>query len=373
MELTEFTLERIQSLYENTVEYNLSDSGVHPYTLRELLSEQEQQALLDVELGYGWTNGEESLRETIASWYQDRGKDHVIVTNGSAEANFIMVMSLLDPGDDLIVFVPNYLQIWGWAKGLGINVKEVALREELDWQPDLNDLESVLTDRTKMITICHPNNPTGSVLSTDAMQDLVAFAQRHSLWLHADEVYKGSELNGLEPPSFVDLYDKAIITSGLSKAMALPGLRVGWLVGPEDAIYAAWQRKDYTSITTSAVSEYVAELVLQPDRRRAILTRSKDILNHNVAMLGRWLQKQSQCYSCVLPRAGGMAFLKYTMDVNSTELVHAIREERSIMLVPGDAYGLDHYLRLGVGAPSDHVAAGLEQLAEFTHTHYIAQ
>lgn len=370
MELTEFTLERIQSLYENTVEYNLSDSGVHPYTLRELLSEAEQQALLDIELGYGWTNGAESLRDTIAGWYQDRAKDHVIVTNGSAEANFIMVMSLLNPGDDLIVFVPNYLQIWGWAKGLGINVKEVALREELNWQPDLDDLESVLTDRTRMITICHPNNPTGSVLPTESMQSLVAFAQQHNLWLHADEVYKGSELNGLEPPSFVDMYDKAIITSGLSKAMALPGLRVGWLVGPEDAIYAAWQRKDYTSITTSAVSEYVAELVLQPDRRRAILARSKEILNLNVGMLGSWLQDHSQFYSCVLPRAGGMAFLKYTMDVNSTKLVHAIREERSIMLVPGDAYGMDRYLRLGVGAPTDHVAAGLEQLAAFTSAHY---
>ena len=128
MKIEEFTLERIQSLYENTVELNLSDSGVHPMSLNDLLSKDEIAELLDLELGYGWTNGEISLRESIAGLYDDCGPDDVIVTNGSAEANFLMVMSLLEPGDEIIVLTPNYLQIWGWARAIGVSAKAVSLK-----------------------------------------------------------------------------------------------------------------------------------------------------------------------------------------------------------------------------------------------------
>ena len=139
MEITEFTLERIQSLYENTVDYNLSDSSVHPYTLAQLLNPQQVQDMLQLELGYGWTNGSKELRQSVARLYSDKSAANVIVTNGSAEANFLLVMSLLNPGDELVVLVPNYLQIWGWAKAIGVTVKEVLLQENLGWQPAIDD------------------------------------------------------------------------------------------------------------------------------------------------------------------------------------------------------------------------------------------
>ncbi len=368
MEFEEFTLERIQSLYENTVDHNLSDSGVHPYNLKELLTPEQMEEVLNLELGYGWTNGTPELRTSIANLYKNRGEDNVTVTNGSAEANIVMVMAMLDPGDELIVVVPNYLQIWGFAKALGVTVKELPLREELSWLPDLAELEGLVSSRTKMITICHPNNPTGSLLPEDSMQSLVDFARKHGLWLHADEVYKGSELDGNERPSFADLYEKSIVTSGLSKSMALPGLRIGWLVGPEAQIYRAWQGKDYTSITAGAISEYVTNIVVQPAKRAQILERSRRILNENVSLLADWLGNNANLFSCVLPKAGGMAFVRYNMDTNSTDLVHKLREERSIMLLPGDVYGMDGFIRLGVGAPKDHIENGLMHLADYARS-----
>lgn len=370
MDIIEFGLERIQSLYENTVEFNLSDSGVHPYSLREFLNADQLEAMLDLEIGYGWTNGTPELRTSVANLYKDRSEDEVMITNGSAEANFLMVMSLLSPGDELIVFVPNYLQIWGWAKSMGITVKEIALKEDLGWQPDLDELANAVTPNTKMITVCHPNNPTGSVMSKDAMVQLVGFARKHDLYLHGDEVYKGSELDGVESPSFADLYEKGIVSSGLSKALALPGLRVGWLVGPKDVIYKTWQLKDYTSITTSAVGEFVADIALQPQKRAEILARSRHILNENINLLGEWLGTNATLFSSILPKAGGMAFVRYNMDINSTELVHNLREERSIMLVPGDVYGQDGYIRLGVGAPKSHVEAGLHHLSDYARSNF---
>ncbi|MFD2205711.1 aminotransferase class I/II-fold pyridoxal phosphate-dependent enzyme [Kiloniella antarctica] len=369
MKFQEFTLERIQSLYENTVEHNLSDSGVHPYTLRELLNPEQLSSLLDVELGYGWTNGGTELRQSVANLYKNRTPDDVIITNGSAEANFLLVMSVLNPGDDLIVFVPNYLQMWGWAKALGVNVVEVQLREELGWLPDMDELHAAITPRTKMITICHPNNPTGSLLDEAAMTELVDIARAHDLYLHADEVYRGSELDGHETATFADLYDKAIVTAGLSKALALPGLRIGWLVGPADVIYTCWQAKDYTSITTSAISEYVANIVIQPEKRAEVLNRSRTLLNANVDLLSGWLKENNQ-YSCHLPKAGGMAFMRYAMPINSTKLIHEIREKRSIMLLPGDVYGLDGYIRIGIGAPIEHLRVGLKELSDYTKNNF---
>lgn len=365
MRVNEFTLERIQSLYENTVEYNLSDSGVHPYSLRELLTPEQRNNLLDVELGYGWTNGRLELRQAIANLHPERPFDHVIVTNGSAEANFLVVMSLLDPGDEIVVFVPNYLQISGWARAIGVHVREVPLQEEFGWMPDLDSVRKVMSDRTKMITICNPNNPTGSVASREIMNGLVEIARQHGVYLHADEVYKGAEMEGSEPPSFADLYEKAIVTNGLSKAMALPGLRIGWLVGPAAEIYASWQRKDYTSITTGAVSEYVAEIAVQPTKRKEILDRSKRILRYNLSVLQRWINENSNNFSFVAPKAGGMAFVRYVMPINSTDLVHRLRMEQGLLLLPGDVYGLDQHVRIGIGAPVDHLEAGLDRLSQF--------
>jgi len=365
MQIEEFTLERIQSLYENVVDYNLSDSGVHPYSLNELLSAEEREKVLAAELGYGWTNGAVALREAIAAIYKDRTADEVMVTNGSAEANFLMAMTLLEPGDEIIVVVPNYLQIRGWAKALGAVVRDVPLREELGWLPDPADIRAALSPRTKVITLCTPNNPTGRVVPAELLGEIVAIARENGLWLHTDEVYKGAEYGTVEPPSGVDLYEKAIVTNGLSKAMAMPGLRIGWLVGPAAEIYASWQRKDYTSITTGAVSELVATMVLQPARRKAILDRSRDLLSRNVDLMVRWVRANEGLVSLAPPQAGGMAFVRYHLPVNSTELVHRIKDERSVLLAPGDVYGMDGYFRVGIGAPAHVLEGGLDRVQAF--------
>ena len=370
MEVEEFALERIQSLYENTVELNLSDSGVHPMSLNDLLSDAEMRELQALELGYGWTNGAVSLRETIAALYESRTSDEVIVTNGSAEANFLLVMLLLNPDDEIVVFTPNYLQIWGWARALGVNARAVQHDGDADWQPRLADLEATISGQTRLITICHPNNPTGAVMPPEGMRELVRIAERHDIYLHADEVYKGSELYGPECESFLDIYDKAIVTNGLSKAMALPGLRIGWLAGPVEDIYTAWQRKDYTSITTSAISEYVAERVLKPELRSVILQRSKKILRQNLALLQDWIDANADLVSLIPPKAGGMAFVRYHFEANSTELVHRLRDERGVLLLPGDVYGLDGYFRIGIGSPRSHLEPGLERIADYMRKNY---
>ena len=236
MKFSIFELERVQSIYENTVEFNLTESGFHPYTLKELLGPEQLAELEETVLGYGQTNGSIEVRERISSLYPGQGIDNVLVTNGSSEANFIACHTLLEPGDEIVVMIPNYMQIWGIAEELGATPIAFHLREENNWAPDLDELRSVVGDRTKMIAVCNPNNPTGYTLTAGEMREIVAIAESVGAWVYADEVYRGAELDGVELTSFRGMAERVMIAGGLSKAYALPGLRLGWLVGPEETV-----------------------------------------------------------------------------------------------------------------------------------------
>jgi len=161
-----FELERYMSEYEQDVDYNLSESGVHPMKLGELLSHKEDfwEELLGTEINYAHANGRPELRENIARLYDGATSDNVLVTVGAIEANFNAVQSVLEQGDEMVIMLPNYMQVWGVAKNMGYRVKTFSLLEDQNWTPDLDTLEQAVTGTTKLIAICNPNNPTGYIL-----------------------------------------------------------------------------------------------------------------------------------------------------------------------------------------------------------------
>lgn len=364
MKLEEFMLERTQSLWENTVKYNLTESGVHPYSLKELLNEDELEKILTMRLGYGQTNGPIELRKTISSLYPGADLDNVLVTNGSAEANFLTIWSLLEPNDELIFMLPNYMQIFGLARSFGVKIKPFHLKEELNWQPDIDELKSQITLKTKMIAICNPNNPTGAVLSEEAMKAIVDLARKANVWLYVDEIYRGAELSGKETPTFLGYYEKVIVNGGLAKAYALQGLRIGWLIGPKKFIEKAWSYSDYTTIATNLISQRVATLVLQPELRKKVLSRNRKLLSGNLGTLVEWVKKHKELFHFIPPHAGGMAFLRYNIKINSTELSTKLREEKDVFVVAGDCFGMDNYIRLGIGSEKKYFLAGLDLIDE---------
>jgi len=325
MEIEIFDLERIQSLYENKVDYNLTETGLHPYTLKELLEKEEIEQLATVRLGYGQTDGDNRLKETIGRLYPGAGPANVLVTNGSAEANFIFTWSNLEPGDELVLMLPNYMQIWGLARSFGINVKPFYLKEELGWGPDIEQLKQQITAETRVIVLCNPNNPTGAVLKEEDVKQIIDIAEQADAWLYVDEIYRGAELSGDETPSFYGRYDKVVVNGGLSKAYGLPGLRIGWMVGPEDIIAKGWAYHDYTTVSTGMLGQWVANRVLQPERRKKILERNRNMLRENIKALTSWIESHKDLFRFIPPRAGGMAFLRYHMDIDSRELATRLR------------------------------------------------
>jgi aspartate/methionine/tyrosine aminotransferase len=367
MRIDEFAMERMQSTYENQVDFNLSESGVHPLTLGELVDDDRSRtALLGEALRYTQSNGTPALRGAIAAMYPGATIDHVQVTNGGSEANYITTWNLVEPGDEVVLMVPNYMQTWGLARAFGGEVKEWPLTERSTpaaWRVDLNLLERLVSPRTKLIIVCNPNNPTGARIDADDLDRIAAVADRHGAWVLSDEIYRGAERDGRETPTMWGRYDRAIVTSGLSKAYALPGLRIGWIVAPPTLVGKLWSYHDYTTISPGALSDALARRALEPARRRQILARTRAILNENYPIT-EWLDSQHGLFSYVPPDAGAIVYVRYEHEINSTALVNRLRLEKNVLIVPGDHFGMDGYLRIGYGDKTDYLRAGLSRLRD---------
>jgi len=361
-----FDMERMMSKWENVVTYNLSESGVHPATIRDLVDDPTViEDLLSTELNYPQANGIAVLRERIADLYPDATPDNVLVTVGCAEANFITLQTLLAPGDEMVMMLPNYMQLWGIAHNYGFQLKSFHLQEERGWAPDLEQLSDAVSERTKLIAVCNPNNPTGYILTEAEMEAIVATAARVGAWLLADEVYSGAErLTDTQTPSFWGRYNRVLAMNSLSKAYGLPGLRIGWVVGPADTVDEIWARHEYTTISAAMLSNKLAAIALSPEVRPRLLQRTREHIRRGYPILDAWMEEHEGTFSVVPPQAAAIAFVRYHLDVNSTELVNRLMREKSVLIVPGDHFGLDHHLRISFGLSPDYLRAGLDRIHE---------
>ncbi|MCP4712845.1 MAG: aminotransferase class I/II-fold pyridoxal phosphate-dependent enzyme [Planctomycetes bacterium] len=283
-----FIQERVMSNYEQDVNYNLADSGVHPLLLRELLAGDTDflNTFMDTDLNYAHANGIPELRNNIAALYDGATDGNVLVTVGAIEANYLTIRTLLSPEDEIVIMQPNYMQIWGVAKNHNLNIRAFNLKEENGWAPDLDELKEAVTRKTKLIAVCNPNNPTGYILSDDEMGAIVSTADSVGAWILADEVYRGAErITSDETKSFNGLYNKVIATGSMSKAYGLPGLRIGWAVGPLSTIDDIWARHEYITISATMLSNKLAARALSPTVRPRIIQRTQDYIKQGYSVL----------------------------------------------------------------------------------------
>ena len=359
-----FVMEQMMSEWENVVDINLSESGVHPMTIGELLAMdgREMNDLADIGMFYPQANGTPELRQSIAALYEGASAENVLVTIGAAEANYLAITTFLEPGDEVVLVLPNYMQIWGIAKNRGCRVKEVHLDVDRDWALDATALDAAVTPDTKMIVVVNPNNPTGRIMSDAEMDAVVAAAERVGAWLLADEVYRGAEREREETPSFFGRYDKVLAQGSMSKAYGLPGLRVGWTVGPKAAVADMWRRHEYTTISLSMLSDHLTTTALSPTVRPQILARTRMLLKGGYGLLGEWLSEQDGVFTGTPPDAAAITFLKYDLSIGSSAWMEQLRDESSVLVVPGDHFGLDDHIRLSFAVPEPELLEGLARI-----------
>ncbi len=369
MPLDPFAMERWQSTYETEVTYNLSESGVLPVTLASLVDHSWiREVLARHALGYGHTRGSPELREAIAALYPGAHADQVLVTTGTAEANFLVTWWLVEPGGQVVLMYPNYMQIHGLVRAFEGEVRPWWLRVDRGWRADPVTLDSLMTAQTKAVVVCNPNNPTGAVLNEAEMQAVMYAAGRVGAWVVADEVYRGAEVVRDLTPTFWGRGDRVLVTGGLSKAYGLPGLRIGWIVGPRESMEPLMARRDYTTIGPAYLSDMLARVALSSRVHARLAQRARLTLQSNLGLLTAWIEEQEGRVTWTPPEAGAVAMLRYASGINSSALAERLRVEQDVLVVPGDHFALDGFIRVGYGLEASVLEEGLRRIGAVLST-----
>ena len=361
MKIETFEMERTQCLFENRVELNLSESGVFPLRISELLDgADDMERFAASKLSYCESDGSEIFRDRIAQFYPDCRAENITVTNGGSEANYVTLWTLLEPDGRLACMIPNYMQAWGLGRAYaeGVDIFKLVMQDGR-WVLNVEGLKRAVTPKTNVILVTNPNNPTGAVLTAAEMDAVVDVASRAGAWLVVDEIYRGAEVQGGTSPTFWGRYEKVVITSGLSKAFGMPGLRVGWVVAPPKLIEDLWIRHDYLTLTPGLVSDRLGAIAMEPQRREAILARTRRIIRENLPPIEKWFSERSDIFTYIPPEAGAIFYSKFKFPINSVELINRLITEKSTLLTPAEHFGLERGIRVGFGYDAEKSLKGL--------------
>lgn len=360
-----FVLENYLSDNEQNVDFNFSESGVHPLTLGRLLefAGRDADSLQEVVLDYPEVRGREALREKIAALYPDAAAENVLVTVGASEANHLVASTLLEPGDTIVAMQPGYRQLSGNALNRGIEVRSLPLVESDGWSLDTDALTQVVTTGTRLISVINPHNPTGHILSEAERGAIVDAASRVGAWIVADEVYAGTERGDAPPtPTFWGGYEQVIAINSMSKAYGLPGLRTGWLVAPTELVAPLWRRHEYATISATMLGNVLTDIALDESVRPQLTARARGLINRGFDVLMRELGKREGVYTVVPPQASAMCIVRYDLPVPSREFVDRLVADYSTLVVPGDCFGLDRHFRFSSALSEDYLIEGISRI-----------
>jgi len=345
--------------YQYEIDYDIGESAVKCLTLGDIDIDPK-----DILLRYGHHKGRPDLREAVAAQYQGFTPDEVIVTSGASEANFCVVSALVKPGDHVVIEHPNYPSLYEVPRSLGCNVNLLTLKYEDQFKPNLDALARMVTPDTKLVSLTHPNNPTGSKISEDDLKRVVDLVESMDTFLLFDETYREMDLEDPMPPAAV--YSPRVVSiSSMSKCYGLPGIRIGWLATKDrhilDNVLAI---REQVSITNNAVSEEVAVHVLNNKDR--FLASSKKRIDQNRGIVSRWMNEQTHV-EWVEPEAGVVCFprIKADVKIEPEQLYRRLAEEYMTFVLPGRCFEMDnHHFRIGFGAEPEEIETGLANVSE---------
>jgi aspartate/methionine/tyrosine aminotransferase len=321
------------------------------------------EELSSLRLGYTESLGNLELRTQIASLYEKISPGQILVHSGAEEAIFNFMNVALDAGDHIIVQAPYYQSLGEVARSIGVHVTEWKGDPDCDWELDLQFLKKNVTDRTKVVEVNFPHNPTGYLPDSGFLRELSVLSDKWGFIVFSDEVYRGLEYEPTEClPAFSDISGRGISLGVMSKSYGLAGLRIGWVATRNKELFDALAAfKDYTTICNSAPSEYLAALALR--HRRAIIERNLRIIRGNLSLLASFFSRHQDLFVWHEPKAGPIAFPRYLggpVEQFCSELVRSA----GVLLLPGTLFG-DGYdcFRIGFGRSS--LAACLPKMEAF--------
>ena len=277
---------------------NLSHSEILGFRFSEFGRE-----LPDLNLGETHVRGMPALRALIGAMHQT-WPEQVLVGNGASELNLLVQAAIVGPGDEAVVESPQYPPLRDALVGLGATVKRAPRLAAEGWRLDFDALEKAITAKTELLVFTNINNPTDAILTAGDLRRLADLAEAHKLHVHVDETFRELAFDRA-PPSATVLGPRFVVTSTLTKAFGLGGLRLGWVVAAPDVLERIKALKDYVSICPNRVSEELALWALE--RRDGFLARAKRICDGNRPVVRAWLERHPDV-ECFLPDYGNLCF-----------------------------------------------------------------
>ena len=368
--MRDFKLETYFAQWEFIAKFHLTASDCESMSQNELVklaSLEDQANFEELRLGYTETRGQFELRDVIASTYADLNREDILCFSGSEEGIYIAMKILLKANDHAIVFTPSYQS----AETVPLSICEVSglmLRPEVNWEPEIEELKTLIRPNTKLIYINFPNNPTGKAISLSKLLGLISLCRENGIWLFSDEVFRGVESDPAKlVPQVADLYERGFSLNGLSKAYGLPGLRIGWIAGKDHSKLEQMHRyRHYLSMCNSGPSEQLSLIALKA--RATILKRNVSLIRSNLALLREFFSEFTDTFEWYEPDGGCVAFPRYLGPGNVECWATTLVNDTGVLLLPSNIYESELTAtptdRFRIGFGRANFAAGLNILRE---------
>ena len=372
MQIKPFLVEEWMNEYEVGAKYNIAETCVDSVSLDQLfaLTGEDKGAFLGElcarRLTYGDIFGRPDFKAGVCRLYRDLTPEQVIPTHGAAGANHHLFYSLVEPGDRVISVLPTYQQLYSIPASLGAEVKLLPLKQENGWLPDLEELSRLAEGGVKLICLNNPNNPTGALMPEELLREIAAIARRYDAYILCDEVYRHLTQEEGYCPSIVDLYEKGVSISSMSKVFSLAGVRLGWIASKDPKVLEECLiHRDYDLISCGMLDEAVAALALKHAGR--LLERNRGIVRENLDILDAWVQGEPHV-SYAKPQAGTTALVSYDLDIPSYDFCREMYHATGAFVTPGDCFEQPRSMRIGYACDRETLEKGLEAVST-----YIAQ
>lgn len=372
MNIKPFAVEEWMNAWEVGARYNIAETCVDSVSLDalfELTGEDKEVFLRDFcarRLTYGDIFGAPDFKQGICRLYKTLTVDEVVTTHGAAGANHHVFYSLISPGDRVISIMPTYQQLYSIPESFHADVQIVHLSRDNGYLPDIEKIRELAVPGTKLICINNPNNPTGALMDTAYLKEIVEIARGVGAYILCDEVYRHLTQQDIWCDSIVDLYEKGISVSSMSKVFSLAGIRLGWLASHDRAfISSCLSHRDYDLISCGMFDEAVAAVALRHSDK--LLARNRSIVRENLSIVDAWVQSEPHV-SYVKPQAGTTALVYYDVDMDSYPLCEAMYKTTGAFVTPGDCFEEPRSMRIGYACDTDTLKLGLAAISEFFKT-----
>ena len=369
MKIKPFAVEEWMNAWEVGAKYNIAETCVDSISMNELfeLTGEDKTEFLNRlcarRLSYGDIEGLPEFRKGVCGLYKTLNIENIVPTHGASGANHHVFYSLISPGDRVVSIMPTYQQLYSIPESYGADVQILHLSKENNYLPDLEKLRRLVTPKTKMICINNPNNPTGALMSEQMLREIVEIARSADAWILCDEVYRHLSQEDGWCSSIVDLYEKGISVSSMSKVFSLAGLRLGWIATHDmSVVKSCLSHRDYNLVSCGVFDEMLAAAALK--HRDKLLERSRKIVRENLQILDDWVGSEPHV-SYVKPKAGTTALVYYYLDISSYEFCEEMYKKTGAFVTPGDCFEVPHSMRIGYAYGKQDLIDGLKAISEY--------